>query len=133
MMKFTFAMSRNIEIFCKLILPSWVRGSIHAQSTQNKKFASFCNISRKTWGIKWFFCLQINRKAFYKMILSFWVCATRVTQSTQNNKFAISLQYLKENRQIEVYFLLAGKHQRFLQIDTIILGVRGQACPAYPK
>ena len=105
----------------------------HAQSTQNKKFAYLCNISRKTWGMKWFFCLQINTKVFYKMIPSFWVCLTRVTQSTQNNKFAISLQYLKENGKIEVDFLLADKRQRFLQIDTIILGVCGQACPNYPK
>ena len=119
--------------FYKLILLSWVCVSRHAQSTQNKKFAYLCNISRKTWGMKWFFCLQINTKVFYKMILSFWVCATRVTQSTQNNKFAISLQYLKENGKNEVDFLLADKHQRFLQIDTIILGVCGQACPNYPK
>ena len=117
----------------QVILPSWVCVPRHAQSTQIKMFAYLCNISRKTWGIKWFFCLQINTKVFYKMIISFWVCLTRVTQSTQNNKFAISLQYLKENGKNEVYFLLADKHQRFLQIDTIILGVCGQACPNYPK
>ena len=57
------------------------------------------------------------------MLVSFWVCVTRLAQSTQNNKFAISLKYLKENRKNEVDFLLADKHQRFLQIDTIILGV----------
>ena len=51
------------------------------------------------------------------------MCVTRVAQSTQNNKFAISLQYLKENGKNEVDFLLADKHQRFLPIDTIILGV----------
>ena len=44
------------------------------------------------------------------------------SQSTQDNKFAISLQYLKENWKNEVGFLLADKNQRFLQIDTIILG-----------
>ena len=100
MMKFIFAMSRNIEVFYKLILPSGVRVPRHAHSTQNKNFAYLCNISRKTWGIKWFFCLQINTKVFYKMILSFWVDAARVTQSSQNNKFAISSQYLKENGKI---------------------------------
>ena len=97
MMKFIFAMSRNIEIFYKLILPSWEWRLRHAQSTQNKKFAYLCNISRKTWEMKWFFCLQINTKVFYKMILSFWVCVSRLAKSTQNNKFAIYLQYLKEN------------------------------------
>ena len=33
----------------------------------------------------------------------------------------------------EVDFLSADKHQRFLQIDTIILGVCGEACLNYPK
>ena len=31
----------------------------------------------------------------------------------------------------EVDFLLADKRQRFLQIDTIILGVYGQTCTNY--
>ena len=54
-------------------------------------------------------------------------------QSTQTGKFTISLQYLKENVKDEVDFLPADKHQRFLQIDSIILGVCEQACPHYPK
>ena len=33
----------------------------------------------------------------------------------------------------EVDFLPADKRQRFLQIDAIILGVCGQACPSYSK
>ena len=33
------------------------------------------------------------------------------------------MQYLKENQKNEVDFLLVDKHQRFLQIDTLILGV----------
>ena len=45
----------------------------------------------------------------------------------------MSLQYLNENVKDEVDFLLAGKCQRFFQIDTIILGVCCQACPNYPK
>ena len=43
------------------------------------------------------------------------------------------LKYLKENVKNEVDFLAADKCQRFLQSDTIILGVCGQACPYYPK
>ena len=35
------------------------------------------------------------------------------------------MQYLKEKVKDEVYFLLADKKQRFLQIDTIIFGVCG--------
>ena len=48
----------------------------------------------------------------------------RHAESTQNNKFTISLQYLKENVKNEIDFLLAYKRQSFLQIDTIILGMR---------
>ena len=54
------------------------------------------------------------------------MCKARHALSTQNNKFAISLQYLKEKVTDEVDFLHADKHERFLQIDTIILGVCGQ-------
>ena len=45
----------------------------------------------------------------------------------------MSLQYLKENIKDEVDLLLADKHEIFLQIDIIILGVGDQACPNYPK
>ena len=71
--------------------------------------------------MKFIFGRQKSIKVFYKLILSFWVCITRNAQSTQNSKFAISLQYLKENRKNEVDLLLAGKHQRFLEIDQVIL------------
>ena len=33
----------------------------------------------------------------------------------------------------EVDFLPAGKHESFLQVESIILGVRSQAYPKYPK
>ena len=56
------------------------------------------------------------------------MCLARHVQSTQNNKFTISLQYRKENVRDEVDFLLADKRQRFLQSDTVILSVCGQAC-----
>ena len=48
--------------FYKLILSIWVCATRHAQSTQNRKFAYLCNISRKTWMMKLFFCLQIITK-----------------------------------------------------------------------
>ena len=55
------------------------------------------------------------------------MCITTLAHSTQNNKFAIYFQYLKENKKNEVDFVLADKHQIFLQNDTIILGVCVQA------
>ena len=51
-------------------------------------------------------------------------------QSTQN-KFAISSQYFEENVKDKVDFLPGDKHQRFLQIVIVILGVCGQTCPNY--
>ena len=33
----------------------------------------------------------------------------------------------------EVDFLPADKHKSFLQVDSITLGFRSQACPEYPK
>ena len=91
MMKFIFGMQMNIEVFYKLILSFWVCAIRHAQSTQNKKFAYLCNISRKVWGwVKLIFSLQINTKVFYKLIVSLLSCIARHPQSTQN-KFTISL------------------------------------------
>ena len=53
----------------------------------------------------------------------------RLYQSTLNKEFTISLKYLQENGKKEVDFLPAFKHQRFLWIDAIILGLCEQACP----
>ena len=87
-------------------LSFWVCTTRHAQSTQFKKFAYLCKISRKTWGMKLNFHLQINVKVFHKMIVSQWVWVAR---HTQNNKCAISLQYVKENIKDEVDFLPVDK------------------------
>ena len=43
------------------------------------------------------------------------------------------MQYLKENMKDKVDFLPAEKYWSFFQIDTIILGVCGEACPFYQK
>ena len=83
------------------------------------------------WGMKLIFCLQINSKVF--LVISHWVCVARNTQSTGNSKFAISMKYRKKNVKDEVDFLPADKHQRFLEIHAIVLGVCGKACPNYPK
>ena len=79
------------------------------------------------------FCLEINIKVFYKIIVSLWVYVDRHAQSNQNNRFTISLQYVKENVKNKVDFLPADKRRRFLQSDTVILGVCGQGCLYYPK
>ena len=78
-------------------------------------------------------CPQINTKFLNKLLLSLWVCVAMHVQSTLNKKVLIHLQYFKESVKDEVDLLPAVKHQRFLQIDTIILGVCGQASPSYRK
>ena len=43
------------------------------------------------------------------------------------------MQWLKEEVNDEVYFWWPEKHQIFLRVDTIILGVHSQACPKFPN
>ena len=74
MMKFIFGMQIDIKVFCKLILSFWVCVTIHTQSTQNKKFAYLCNISRKTWETKLIFCLS-DKKKFSTRLQCLFRCA----------------------------------------------------------
>ena len=127
-MRFIFGMQINIKVFFKMTLSFWVCVVRHDKSTQNKKFAYLCNISRKTWGMKLIFSLHINKKIFFKLIASLWVCVARHAQSIQN-KFSISLQYFKEYVKNEVVFLPADNHERFLQVDTMIFDGDSQAFP----
>ena len=98
----------------------------------------------KKWMMKFIFCMQINIEVFYKLIISFWVSVTRHAQSTQN-KFAYffnisikawgmnSIFCLQINIMIVSLCVCIDKRQKFLQSDTIILGVYDQAWPYYPK
>ena len=43
------------------------------------------------------------------------------------------LQYLQKSMGFEIDFLPADKHKNFLQIDSITLGVHGQAWPKHAK
>ena len=43
--------------------------------------------------------------------------------------FAIS----PEKHGVEVVFLPVNKHESFVQVDSITLGMRSQACPKYSK
>ena len=61
------------------------------------------------------------------------MCLARHAQITQNNNFAISLQYLKTEVRDKVDFVHANKHERFLQIDTMVFDGDGQVFPKYPK
>ena len=43
------------------------------------------------------------------------------------------MQYLQKSIGYEIDFLPAGKQKKFLQIDSITLGVHGQECSKQPK
>ena len=129
-MKFIFGMQVNIEAFIKSILSFWVCVARYVQNTHHKKFSFLCNIFRKTWGWSW---SPDKQKYFLQVNSILWVCEAKHVQSTRNNKFAISSHYLKKNVKDEVDFLPTDKHQRFLQVDFIILSVCDQTCPNYRK
>ena len=44
---------------------------------------------------------------------------------TQNNKVALSLQYIQKEVSDEIDFLHVDKHERFLQINTMIFDGHG--------
>ena len=82
--------------------------------------------------MKFIFCMHINIEVFCKVIPSIWVSVTRHAHSTQN-KVCISLQYPHRRMGDEVDFLPANKHKRFLQDDSIALGMHRQTDPKYQK
>ena len=43
------------------------------------------------------------------------------------------MQYFQKSMGDEVDFLSADKEESFVQVDSITLSVRSQACPKYPK
>ena len=88
MIKFIFGMMINVELFYKLILSFYVWATRHAQSTQNKKFAYLCNISRKAWGWNWFFLPANKHESFLHYLGLAWPGMPKVPKT-------ISLQYLR--------------------------------------
>ena len=81
--------------------------------------------------MKFIFGMQTNIKVFYKLMLSFWVCPTRHAQSNQIVTYLCNIS--KETWGGEVDILPANKHESFLQVDNIALGLCSQACPKCPK
>ena len=45
----------------------------------------------------------------------------------------MSFQYLQKNVGDDVDFLLVDKRESFLQVDSVILGVRSQVCSKYRR
>ena len=81
------------------------------------------SISRETWWMKLIFYQQISTKVYYKLIVSLWVYIARHAKSSENNKLATSVEYLKEKVKDVIGFWPLDKHQRFFQVDSIILEV----------
>ena len=129
-MNLIFCMKIRTKVSLKLI-PSFLEAIIrHAQSTQNNKSLQyFCNISRKTGGMKLIFCMQ-RSKSFYKLILLRLVNIAILAQSIQNNKFAKSLQYLENEARDKLDFC-TDKHQSIQKVGTIISDGCSQASLTY--
>ena len=112
----------NTTFFYKLIASLWVCMVRHVQSIQGNNFiisSQYLKENVKDGGLN-DFSLLIIVKRFFRVILSFLMCVARITR---NRKFVISLQYLKREVNGEVDFLHPGKHEKLLQIDTMILRI----------
>ena len=73
-----------------------------------------------------------KHRNFLQIDTSFWVYIVRRAQSAQN-KFAYLGNIFRKTLGDEVDFLPANKHESFLEVNSIFLGVRSQASPKYPK
>ena len=131
MMKFIFGMQRNSKICYNLILSFWVCPAIHAQSTQNRKFAYLCNISRKTWGMKLLFFLQTDTKVSDKVLVSFWMCVSRLAQSTQKTNLQYLCNISKKMERMKLAFCLQINIKDFFKLILSLQVQRGM--PKVPK
>ena len=80
-----------------------------------------CNISREKRMMQFIFGMQMNIAELYKLILSFWL------EYPVMPKIPKTRTYLQKNMGDEVDFLPADKRKKFLQVDSISLGVCSQA------
>ena len=78
--------------------------------------------------MKFIFCIQINIEVFSKVILSLRVSVTRHAQSTQNKFACLCIISIKAWGMKLIFWLLTNVEGVF-QIDTIVLGLCGQAYP----
>ena len=92
-----------------------------SQSTQSNKIAISLQYLEKEVGDEVHFLQADKYQSFYKLELSVLVEVARHVRSTQNRKLVIFFNILKKYD--DVY---ADKHESFLQVDTIILGVFDQ-------
>ena len=93
-------------------------------NTQNNMFVISLQYFKKGRVMKLILCMQISVKVSYKLIVWFLLGMVKHSQSSQNSEFTISLQYLIKEVTCEVDFLYANKHQIFLQINFITLGIK---------
>ena len=93
--------------------------AIHAQITQNKRFAISLQYFKKELSDEVDFLHSDKHESLRQIDTMILMGMVKPSQRSQNNKFAISLQYLKKEVRAEVGFLHvdADKHQSFLQVD----------------
>ena len=88
-----------------------------------------CDISRKKWMMKFIFGMQINIENLLQVdtiILDVW-CPGMPKVPKIRSLHIVAMPPEKHGG--EVVFLPANKHKSLLQVDSITLGLRSQACP----
>ena len=109
--------------FFKLILSFYVCGQA-CPNYPKWQVCYFFEISQEGSREKLIFCMQISMKVSFKLIQWFLMGMDKHFQNSQNRKFAMSLQYLVKGVRDEVDFLLADKHQSFLQVNFNTLTIK---------
>ena len=121
--------SRKIYFCPKLVKkgPEWSQNNFFY-------FLNIFVISFSWNNLKWMLILLLifhHKSHFWQKSGSWVIGQSGVSQWNCRILQNIISQKKKVNN--EVYFWHADKHQSFLQVGSIILGVRNQACPNYPK
>ena len=92
-----------------------------------------CSIPKKKWMINCSFCMLINLKVFYKFIPSYCVPMPGMPKLPKMRSLHIIAKSLGKHGEWSWFFLPVDKHESFLQVDRITLGVLSQLWQKYPK
>ena len=77
----------------------------HVQSTENKKFAYLCNISRNTWRMKLIFCLTDKQKVSSNWDYHFRCVWQYISKSPKIRSLLFLWKILRKNWVIKLIFL----------------------------
>ena len=95
-----------------------------------------CNISRKKWKNEVYFWHVEKHRNFLQSDFVILCVSSQTYPKNPKYEVCISLQYLQKNMGHDFFFfffLPPDKYKSFIQGGSIILDMRNQACPKYPK